>query len=181
MKTFISIVFILSLLMGCKDPKPVQTQVSSPTPPPAPQSTPSPESLVKAREADAALLKQSEAGAAVIASVKAKYPSISGIEVSLFGEATSTPSVGVYLPEPALLALTESQISALSAYLRSQIFKVRSNPSDFMTIPSTAPFYLRAHQNVSGIRSEAWFIGVGRMEEGKFFYDRIAFKGNDYE
>jgi hypothetical protein len=143
MKTFISIVFILSLLVGCKDLKPVQTQASSPTPPPAPPST---ESLVKAREAEAALLKQSEAGAAVIASVKAKYPSISGIEVSLFGEATSTPSVGVYLPEPALLALTESQISDLSAYLRSQIFKVRSNPSDFMTIPSTAPFYLRAHQ-----------------------------------
>lgn len=159
----------------------MQTQASSPTPSPAPPSTLSPESLVKAREAEAALLKQSDAGAAVIASVKAKYPSISGIQVLLFGEATSTPAVGVYLPEPALLALTESQISDLSAHLRSQIPKVRSNPSDFMTIPSTAPLYLRAHQNVSGIRSEAWFIGGGRTEEGTIFYDRIAFKGNDYE
>jgi hypothetical protein len=153
----------------------------SPTPPPAPPSTPSPESLVKAREAEAALLKQSEAGAAIIASVKAKYPSISGMQVLLFGEATSTPSVGVYLPEPDLLALTESQISDLSAHLRSQISKVRSNPNYLMTIPSTAPLYLRAHQNVSGIRSKAWFIGVGRMEQGRILYDRIAFKGNDYE
>ena len=88
--------------------------------------------------------------------------------------------MGLYIPEPELRSLTEKQISSLSAILRTHIPKARKNPDSYMSVPAAAPFYARARQNVTGIRDEAWFIGAGRVEGGKLFYDHAAITGSDY-
>lgn len=178
MKSRLTILTLLALavLTVCRED--AQPEKASPVAGPVPARTP--EEVASERAAKAALAQQSAEGARLIADIQARYPGIKGIEISLFGEATPNPSMGLYIPESDLRTLTQKQISSLSAYLRAHIPKARKSPSSYMSTPAAAPFYARARHNVAGIRDEAWFIGAGRVEDGKLYYDRAAITGSDY-
>lgn len=166
MKSMLIVVplLFLAVLTACREAVPART----------------PEEVASERVAKAELTQQSAEGALLVAHIQEKYPGVKGIEVSLFGEATPTPSMGLYIPEPELRSLTEKQISSLSAILRTHIPKARKNPDSYMSVPPAAPFYARARQNVIGTKDEAWFIGAGRVEGRKLFYDHVAITGSDY-
>jgi hypothetical protein len=167
----ISPLLALAILTACReDALPKQTS-------PLPSRTS--DKVESYRTANVALAQQIAEGARLMADIQARYPGIKGIEISLFGEANPNPSMGLYIPEPELRSLTQNQISSLSAYLRTHIPKARKSPNSYMSIPPTAPFYARARENVAGIRDEAWFIGAGRVENGKIYYDRAAIVGSD--
>lgn len=168
--------FALALLSACRED--ASPEKATPVAPPVPAR--SQEELASERSAKAALAQQIAEGAHLMADIKARHPGIKGIEISLFGEATPNPSMGLYIPEPELRSLTQNQISSLSAYLRTHISKARKSPHSYISIPPAAPFYARARENVAGIRDEAWFIGTGRVENGKIYYDRAAITGSDY-
>lgn len=180
MKSKLTIFPILAAVIfaACREDTPRAKHIQRATLPP--EATPSREELAREQAAAAAPEQQSAAGAQIIADIQARYPGIRGIEVSLFGEATSSPSMGLYLPASAFHALTPDQIAALTAHLRSHIPKARANPGSYMTMTSSAPFYARGRQNVGGIRDDAWFIGTGRVEDGKLYYDRAELTGSDY-
>lgn len=100
------------------------------------------------------------------------------------GIGTIPPVATLILPQAEWYRLTKQEQISLTFYMENMIYDVRTNPSNYLTISTTAPVYSSMLNNFRQIRDGFWEIIVGRIndadEKMTLMVDRSVVRGDAF-
>ena len=99
------------------------------------------------------------------------------------GVGTIPPVATLILPQAEWDKLTKQEQISLTFYTENMIYDVRTNPSKYITIPTTAPIYPSLLNNFRQIRNGFWEIIIGRIKDGdkmNLMVDRSVVRGDAF-
>ncbi len=101
-------------------------------------------------------------------------------EISIWGAASSSPKVALWIPESEWKSLPSVERGNLGYYVKSHVPIFRTNPGPHTGISSSAPIYSQLVSNCRRMSDDAWCIGVGAYNaEGNLLYDHEAVTGSE--
>ncbi|MDX2230892.1 MAG: hypothetical protein NW220_14730 [Leptolyngbyaceae cyanobacterium bins.349] len=150
-----AILTILLFLASCSNSTSQNSSQSSPT---------SPSSSLITSEAP---IKQGEK---VFTSLKGIYETA--------GEATTTPVVRVIIPQTGWKNLAKSDQISLTMYAESLVSVVKSNPSKYVSIPSSAPAHNTFVSKIANLCQDCWSIVVSYKDSQPYGIDETIVQGD---
>ncbi|WP_299490276.1 hypothetical protein [Acaryochloris sp. IP29b_bin.137] len=131
-------------------------------------------SLADARQTVNRLKKDQEAqvvrGEEVFTSLKGIYQTA--------GEATATPVVRIVIPQAGWEKLSKSDQISLTMYAESLVSVVKSNPSEYVSIPPSAPIYKTFVRKVANLCQDCWSIIISYKDSQPYGIDKTVVQGN---
>ena len=94
------------------------------------------------------------------------------------GEATATPVVRVVVPQSGWKKLSKSDQISLAIYAESLVSVVKSNPSNYVSIPSSAPIYNSFVSKIANLCQDCWSIVVSRQDSQPYGIDETIVQGD---
>lgn len=108
---------------------------------------------------------------------KKVFTSLKGIYQTA-GEATAKPVVRVVIPQTEWEQLSKSDQISLTMYAESLVSVVKSNPSKYVSIPSSAPIYNTFVSKIANLRQDCWSIVMSFKDSQPYGIDETIVQGD---
>ncbi|MBD2149437.1 hypothetical protein H6F44_04750 [Pseudanabaena sp. FACHB-1277] len=105
------------------------------------------------------------------------FRSLNGIHQTA-GEATAIPVVRIVIPQSGWKKLSKSDQISLAIYAESLVSVVKSNPSNYVSIPSSAPIYNSFVSKIANLCQDCWSIVVSRQDSQPYGIDETIVQGD---
>ncbi len=94
------------------------------------------------------------------------------------GEATDTPIVRVVVPRSGWKKLSKSDQTSLATYAEMLVAVVKSNPSNYVSVPPSAPIYNSFVSKVANLCQDCWSIVVSNQDRQPYDIDETILQGD---
>jgi hypothetical protein len=105
------------------------------------------------------------------------FTSLKGIYQAA-GAATATPVVRVVIPQTGWQELSKSDQISLTMYAESLISVVKSDPSKYISIPSSAPIYNTFENKIANLCQDCWSIIMSYKDSQPYGIDETIVQGD---